>query len=570
MGVVYTVVVFRYGVLIEGLLSAFFVLLTFNADVPLVHGPGIAELSVYLLDFGSLGVFLLGILWYQQQRPTFSVAFRVVLASLGAFVLWSVLAALFGSGTSLTAGLMFSAAQLRYLLVFSAAGMVVYWTDVRQALYPLVIAVTGHLIVAMVQTVSGGIIGFSRLGETSEQLISTFTIGSYTIATGLHAGGFVGTGRVFIAVLLLLTPILWYAANSDARFAMATVGLGAITLLLRVSDTESGLGAFFVSALLFLLGIALFNRIDRRHYRQIGVTVLSLGMLIGLYLGNTVRAIGISLVSGLADTVQGIIRTDDTTATEGEPGMGSAGESRTDSKNGADGTDDTTATEGEPGMGSAGEEGRTDPKNGADGTDETTATEGEPGMGSAGEESRTDSKNGADGTDGGTSTDPGDSTGQPSDSGGAGMNDGSAEVAVDASNLDVRLEQYEASIDIAIENPLFGLGGWNFPLRSTQYQLPEMMAVHNTVLSHLAATGIVGALLYLTAVVTVVVHLLQNVIYGKDRRGLGIALACGIIGFQAYSFWTTVHHSTTATAVYWALCGAAVAWNPQNGNNWEH
>ncbi|PSQ28773.1 hypothetical protein BRD03_02240 [Halobacteriales archaeon QS_9_68_17] len=502
VGVVYTVVIFRYGVLIEGLLSAFFVLLTFNADVPLVRGPGIAEISVYLLDFGSLGVFLLGILWYQQRRPTFSVAFRVVLASLGAFVLWSVLAALFGSGSSITAGLMFSAAQLRYLLVFIAAGTVVHWTDVRQALYPLIIAVTGHLIVGIVQTVSGGIIGFSRLGETSEQLISTFTIGSYTIATGLHAGGFVGTGRVFTAVLLLLTPILWYAANSDARFAMATVTVAAITLLLRVSDTESGLGAFFVSALLFLFGIALFNRTDRRHYRQLGLTILSSGMLVGLYLGNAVRAIGISLIAGLVETVQGIIWTDDTAATEGEPGNGSAGK-----------------------------------------------------------EARTESKNGSDETDGGRNTDLSDSIGQSS---------GSGDVAVDASNLDVRLEQYEASIDIAIENPLFGLGGWNFPLRSTQYQLPDTMAVHNTVLSHLAATGIVGALLYLTAIVTVIFHLLRNGIYGKDRQGLWIALACGIIGFQAYSFWTTIHHSTTATAVYWALCGAAVAWKPQNGNDWEH
>jgi len=485
VGIIYTVVIFRYGVLIEGLLSAFFVLLTFNADVPLVRGPGIAKISVYLLDFGTILVFLLGILWYQKRRPTFSVAFRVVLGSLGGFVLWSFLAAFFGSGSSLAAGLMFSVSQVRILFIFSGAGMVVYWTDIRQALYPLIISVASHLVLGIVQTVTGGIIGFSRLGETSGQAISTFTIGSYTIATGLHAGGFVGTGRVFIAVLLLLTPFFWYAADSDTRFAMATVAVGAITLLVRVGDTESGLGAFFITGLLFLFGILSFKGADCRHYRRLGVAVLSIGMLTGLHLGNTIRAFGISLVTGFVDTVQEIISTDDTTTTEG--GLG-------------------------------------------------------------------------------------DPTGQPSDSEGAGPNTnaGSGDIAVDASNLDVRLEQYEASIDIVIENPLFGLGGWNFPLRSTQYQLPEMMAVHNTLLSHLAATGIIGALLYLVAVVAVVLHLIRNVIYGTDRQGLWIAIACGIIGFQAYSFWTTVHHSTTAIAVYWALSGAAVAWEPQGGNDWEY
>ena len=125
--------------------------------------------------------------------------------------------------------------------------------------------------------------------------------------------------------------------------------------------------------------------------------------------------------------------------------------------------------------------------------------------------------------------------------------------------LDVRLDGYAAAVEIAFEYPLFGLGGKNFYVLSEQYGLPADLGVHNTFLSHLAATGFVGSLFYTLAVLAVLFVAVRLAIAASGtERLLWVAVCCAMVAFHAYSSWMAAYHWTVGNSAFWLLAGATV------------
>lgn len=130
---------------------------------------------------------------------------------------------------------------------------------------------------------------------------------------------------------------------------------------------------------------------------------------------------------------------------------------------------------------------------------------------------------------------------------------------VDAANLSIRLQQYVAAIKIGIMYPLFGIGGRNFLLVAESYGVRKSISVHNAYLGYLVAVGIPGMLLFITSLVAVLlVTIAETVRSSNDDRLLWGMLVCGLLGFYAFSFWTSAWKVAATYMTFWVLAGVVV------------
>lgn len=246
--------------LFAGLSVAFFVLLTFNANVPLIDAVGPASLNLYLLDIPLVMLLGVQIMWYRSQtRIDTHWLTRVVIYGLGAFVVWSTLSTVVGNGPSQLGAAFFSIQWFRFLIILLTVTLFTARTSPRIALSPIAIAISGHLVFALAQTINASIFGLSYLGETSSRLIRRVSIGPISVIAGQHAGGFMGTTRVLLGVLILLLPILVLFWTRIHR-AVAIVGTISALTIVFVSDSQAGAGAFILISLLLLTTVGWLYR----------------------------------------------------------------------------------------------------------------------------------------------------------------------------------------------------------------------------------------------------------------------------------------------------------------------
>lgn len=130
---------------------------------------------------------------------------------------------------------------------------------------------------------------------------------------------------------------------------------------------------------------------------------------------------------------------------------------------------------------------------------------------------------------------------------------------VSASSLGIRFDQYIVAIELALKYPVFGVGGYNYYLLSELYGLPSAYRVHNTFLSHLAATGFPGFFAYTISVVAVLWIIVRRVWQtSNESRFLWLCLLAGLLGFHAYSFWVVIFGWHSPMVGFWALSGIIV------------
>lgn len=467
-GLVYLVYLLGSDQLVVGVGSALFVLLTFNANVPLVRIPGVEHASVYIFDLLLVPIATVCVWWHRRSSIRIPTLGRAAIGALALFAVWSGLAALVGGGPSHVVGLLFTLEQVRFAVVLFVTTVYVVHTNARCVVYPLLVAVGGHAIIAFAQAINGSPFGLSYLGEGPREVIAQITIGPVVYQAGQHTGGFAGSARVLTGVVILVTPILIAQfVNSKRETLLGLLGASIAGVLVLMSDTDAGLVAF------------------------IGVLVLSTGLLETMYWrAAAVLDARMSLVTATTAGITLLLREWSRIATVGERAVAALLHRV--------------------------------PRIGASLPSSfiisgSTRSLEEAGTGS--------SHNGV----------------------------------VDTSTLRIRLDQYEAALDIAHLNPLFGIGGSNFSIVGTQYGIPAEMSIHNIFFAYLAATGVPGLLLFSASLGSVFVLTVSQSLHApRDRHLLSIGLLAGLTGYLAYAFWTTMHDNTVAMAVFWAVCGIAV------------
>lgn len=472
--------------IIVGFGSAFFVLLTFNANVPVVYSQGIEHANIYLSDLLLVPVAALGIYWYHTSSKQIPKLGRVAIGALGIFAIWSALAALVGNGPSELAALIFSLEQLKFFLVLLTVTLYVLHTDSRCAVYPLLVGIAGHIAFALAQAINGSIFGLSYLGETSNEEIGQILIGPIIYQAGQHTGGFAGSARVLTGLMLLTAPIFAVQLLDSRRDVLVeVVGTTIAGVLVLMSDTDAGYIAFVG----IMLVTAVTFRAIHRYRPNVTISRASLVTASAAVLIVILREwhrITTSIGKGVAAVTEVVPLTDQSSSS-----TSSGGSSSTSSG----------------------------------GSSSTSGTQPSDSSNTAGETSASVSQSGV----------------------------------VDTSTLGIRLRQYDAALDIARRNPLFGIGGSNFNIIAPTYGVPAGMSIHNIFFAYLAATGVPGLLLFLTAVGAVSLLLIRRAIRTSgEQQLLSLGILAGIVGYLALAFWTTLHNSTPVMATFWGVCGIAV------------
>jgi hypothetical protein len=263
-GMGYAFFVYRTNRVFSGLVSAFFVLTIFQANIPVIDGPMHAGLSLYLVD--PLAIVLFSVLIYDfnldfNRAIDTKLGIAAVLG-LAVFVLWSYLAAAVGNGPSQIAAVIFAIQQTRYLFIFVVSILIVIQVGPKYSIYPLLLSISGNLLYAVAEAFSGNTFGLTYLGDSDGRVLSELILGSWTFSTGLYAGGFVGNTRHLIGLLLLLLPFLVYWTVYGSRLVtLASVfGILGVEFIIKFGETDAGwlasilvlatVGGFYLHSLL--------------------------------------------------------------------------------------------------------------------------------------------------------------------------------------------------------------------------------------------------------------------------------------------------------------------------------
>jgi O-antigen ligase len=130
----------------------------------------------------------------------------------------------------------------------------------------------------------------------------------------------------------------------------------------------------------------------------------------------------------------------------------------------------------------------------------------------------------------------------------------------DLSSLGIRLSQYVAGIGLFIENPIFGIGGANFPYLASEYGIPNQLPIHNVYIALLAETGIIGFALYCGFLLTVLWQGIKITTHQQTDTAVRVAALSGIVGYLGFMFWDYILLKSVASAFpFYAVCAVLVA-----------
>jgi len=274
---------------LTGLISAFFVLAVFGADIPLFDGPDKADLSLYIIDL--LAVVLLAVILNQSDLTIWQISYSkfslAAVLGLATCVVWAFVAAAVGNGPSQIAATIFAVQQMRYLVMFLTGSFVVLQTRLIVGLYPLLISIGGNVLYALGEVAVGNTFGLTYLGDAGGRSFTEFGIGPWVFETGFFVSGYVGNVRELVAITLLLLPFLIYMGMKGRlrNTVFALLSLGSVAIVIRAGDTDAGWGASILTLAVtgvLLLGVCSTDEI----YSQLRTSLLSLLAIVfsaGLY-----------------------------------------------------------------------------------------------------------------------------------------------------------------------------------------------------------------------------------------------------------------------------------------------
>ena len=133
----------------------------------------------------------------------------------------------------------------------------------------------------------------------------------------------------------------------------------------------------------------------------------------------------------------------------------------------------------------------------------------------------------------------------------------------DLQSFGIRIQQYIGGVAMARDNPLFGIGGGNYPYVAPTYGVPatlpasgNLLPIHNVYIAVLAGTGLPGFLFFSMTLLSVVWLAWRRLIEREDIISIGVFAA--VLGYLAVAFWITPFRYTNIVP-FWILAGGIVA-----------
>lgn len=491
--------------LVTGAYVSFFVFSTFGANLPL------AEAETFLTMPGSLGpqvwlfqgplLVIVGLLSWRRAGDLGSVS-RTELLLVG-FVGWTVLATAFGAGPRPDVSIHFTLLAVQILLVFATVrrGVERGAVGVVDVLVTYVTVLAGHLAFGAVQLFYQRPLGMTFLGEAITWNNVSYPPG---FQNALIPSGLTGHGYVLVTLVLLVFPVMvWFVYRFDPLPGGVALVMALLSaMFLRLTTSDAGRGAFLILVISLVMGIVAYS--IYRPFRRSSSAFGSLRSLVS----SSRRTLASSSATLVLGTVAVLY-----------PSNKSGAASRTGLDRSTPGGPPSNENEAETTVRPT-----TEPT--VRPTTETTAT---------------------------TASTPVDGT----------VVQEFSVPLFNLTNLGTRLQQYVVGLDIFRRNPVFGVGGGNYPFAAAQYGIPDApnkpipQALHNVYIALLAETGLPGFVLYFGAVSTVLWVLLKRCL--TDRQPyFHLAVLAGMVGYLAFVFFSPSIYRVTAVLPFWALAGAVV------------
>jgi hypothetical protein len=130
---------------------------------------------------------------------------------------------------------------------------------------------------------------------------------------------------------------------------------------------------------------------------------------------------------------------------------------------------------------------------------------------------------------------------------------------VSSQNLETRLADYRQAVELAVERPLFGYGGGNVETVGEELGFSANIAIHSILFSYLAETGVVGAGLWVGAVVATGVRATELAWSEDETAVLAGVLCVGAVGFLVVAMIDQIWDNHTSLGAFWLFAGAIVA-----------
>jgi hypothetical protein len=268
-GIVYGVLALVMRRIVVGFFDGLIVTSTFAANVPLASHSYTANVVGHLgPELWLVNVPLVGMLVYlivtipEHDRILYLSRAEQV---FGAFVIWSVLSAVFGRVVRLDVALYFSFMMFQALIAFIACRYVTQ-KDVfsfRMVVEVFVLVVCAQAAVGLAQIANGGSFGLSFLGEGPSAVVAMFSFGMLgELPAGTFVSGFTGMSFHLAALIVLITPsllVLTLRASGWQRWALVVMTL-VLTAVLRATGTDAGRGGFIVALVTFVAALGILYR----------------------------------------------------------------------------------------------------------------------------------------------------------------------------------------------------------------------------------------------------------------------------------------------------------------------
>jgi hypothetical protein len=292
---IYVTLLVLLGRIVDGMFVGLLVASTFSADIPLTemaHTFSGHSVATALMFHGPL-LGLLGGLYFLKS-PAFD--FQVPVYAFGAFVLATVLSAIFGGGPNKIAALWFSLYIFIGLLVYISTIFAVRYSSLsrRDAIFVFFLVVMTQATLGTLQLIRGQTFGFSELGEPVNLVVAELQFGVFSVPLGTHIAGFTGMSFQLSHLLILTFPLLIAAfIINDGTRRTLTGGIAVLFIfLIRGSSSDAARGAFLMGIISFgLLTYVVYqpstsditSQVDKRK-QDIQSAILPAILTIGLLL----------------------------------------------------------------------------------------------------------------------------------------------------------------------------------------------------------------------------------------------------------------------------------------------
>lgn len=285
-GVVFFMFILYKGILFPGFASALPILIFFRIQFPVLTLDTNVVLYILISDIISIPLGIVGLI--AISRDIFNKSAKLITIVLILFVTWVLISGILAIFQGFPYnGLAFGFEQTRYIFILSTTFLIVSYFGGNSVIKLLIISASYQVIISALQSIFGvQFTGLGYFGDVSYGFSDTIHFFGVTLNTGLFPGGFVGSSRGLLAMLIILFPISFYYLYQYSWIPAYVSFIGTPLVALFAATSEAGFGAILLMIILSFLLLKfkhfIIKNLTKLQFTIVGVISVITGVILAL------------------------------------------------------------------------------------------------------------------------------------------------------------------------------------------------------------------------------------------------------------------------------------------------